>query len=97
MEVKKRILVFIPEFPVLTETFIERELEKLNEYEGIDLVIFSLKKGRGDISDSLKKKVVYDRLSFGDIFATILYFFLHFSELRKIFRELKKNSYPVKT
>ncbi|HQK41379.1 MAG TPA: glycosyltransferase [bacterium] len=97
MEVKKRILVFIPEFPVLTETFIERELEKLNEYEGIDLVIFSLKKGRGDISDSLKKKVVYDRLSFGDIFATILYFFLHFSELRKIFRELKKNGYSVKT
>jgi hypothetical protein len=58
MEVKKRILVFIPEFPVLTETFIERELEKLNEYESIDLVIFSLKKGRGDVSDFLKEKVV---------------------------------------
>jgi glycosyltransferase involved in cell wall biosynthesis len=90
METKKRILVFVPEFPVLTETFILRELEKINEYEDIDLTVFSLKKGKGSIPDSLKEKTVYWRLNIADALSTLPYFLLHFSKLRKIFLKIKK-------
>ena len=68
METKKRVLVFIPEFPVLSETFIERELSELVERGNVELVVFSIKKGIGYLSENLKTRVLYKRLGFTDIF-----------------------------
>ena len=75
METKKRILVFISEFPVLTETFIERELAKLVERGNVDLTIFSLAKGSGVVSEILENKIVYDRLNIKDFFLSLPYIF----------------------
>lgn len=60
----KKVLYFIPEFPRLTETFIEREVSKLVERGKLDVTIFSLEEGPGRMSPQLKDKVVYKRLSF---------------------------------
>jgi len=91
MDTKKRILVFIPEFSVLTETFIERELAKLAERGSIDLTVFSLARGKGVISEVLKNKVVYDRISIRDIFISFPYIFSNLPRLRKIFLDSKKS------
>ncbi len=85
METKKRILVFVPEFPVLTETFIERELAKLVERGNVDLTIFSLAKGSGVVSEILENKIVYDRLNIKDFFLSLPYIFSNLPRLRKIF------------
>lgn len=60
--VKKKVLIFIPEFPVVTETFISREVSKLVERGNLDVVILSLKRGEGTFLEGLENKVVYKRL-----------------------------------
>lgn len=70
---KKKVLVFIPEFPVLTETFIERELAKLAERDNIKLTVFSLAKGSGEISPVLQPLVKYKRISSVDVFFSVLF------------------------
>jgi len=89
MEGKKRVLIFIPEFPALTETFIEREISKLVERGNVDVNVISLKKGRGRLSDNIKDRVTYRRL---DIFTNISAFFIYLPKLSKlvqIFKELE--------
>ncbi|NMB91456.1 glycosyltransferase family 4 protein [candidate division WWE3 bacterium] len=81
METKKKILVFIPQFPVLTETFIERELSKLVERNNIDLAIVALSKGEGNVSDNLRNKINYKRLSLYDAPYILLFFLTHFSKI----------------
>ncbi|MBU0535015.1 glycosyltransferase family 4 protein [Patescibacteria group bacterium] len=93
METNKKVLVFIPEFPVLTETFIERELSKLVERNNVDLVVFSLKKGTGHLSENLRTKVLYQRLGFPDIFGILKYTFSHFDKISKIYGDLKPGSH----
>jgi colanic acid/amylovoran biosynthesis glycosyltransferase len=89
METKKRILVFIPEFPVLTETFIERELAKLEERGNVDLKVFSLAKGKGEVSEILENKIVYERPCLKDFFLSLPYIFSNLSRLKKIFLDLE--------
>lgn len=93
MKTNKKVLVFIPEFPVLTETFIERELSKLVERDNVDLVVFSLKRGTGYLSENLKTRVLYQRLGFADIFIILKYTFSHFDKISKIYRNLKPGSH----
>jgi glycosyltransferase involved in cell wall biosynthesis len=71
---KKKILIFIPEFPVLTETFIEREISKLAEFRNHEFVVFSLRKGTGALSQNLKDKVIYGRLTWFEALKASFYF-----------------------
>ncbi|OGC71481.1 hypothetical protein A2337_03375 [candidate division WWE3 bacterium RIFOXYB2_FULL_43_9] len=72
---KKKVIIFVPEFPVLTETFIERELAKLAERGNLDLSILSLQKGSGEVSSVLKPLVRYKRLSVSDIILSLRFLF----------------------
>jgi glycosyltransferase involved in cell wall biosynthesis len=90
METKKKVLVFIPEFPVLTETFIERELAKLAERGNVDLTIFSLKKGKNRLSDVLEDRVHYEKLTFGDFFTLLTFFVKNFSAISEAFFDFRK-------
>ncbi len=92
METRKRILVFVPEFPVLTETFIERELAKLEERGNVDLTVFSLARGNGGVSEILENKIVYGRLRPKDFFLSLPYIFSNLPRLRKIFFDSKKEA-----
>lgn len=85
MGTKKRILVFVPEFPVLTETFIERELAKLSERGDVDLTVFSLCKSKGALSDVLCNRVVYQRINLVDFFKGLFFFILNLSKIISVF------------
>src|SRR5665648_248479 len=89
METTKKVLVFIPEFPVLTETFIERELSKLVDSNIVYVVVFSIKKGTGYLSENLKRRVLYQRLGFSDICRILKYTISHLKQISQVYRELK--------
>lgn len=72
--VRKKILYFIPEFPRLTETFIEREVSKLIGLGNLDITVFSLKKASGVLSPTVSKHTVYKRLNFADLTLAFCYF-----------------------
>lgn len=60
---KKKILYFVPQFPVLTETFIESEISKLISFGNLDIEVFSLAPGSGKLSDNVKDHVHYEKLT----------------------------------
>ena len=62
VSLKKRVLVFVPEFPKLTETFIQREISKLIELGNLEITVFSLKKSSGKLLEGVSDHVVYQRL-----------------------------------
>lgn len=93
----KKILVFLPEFPVLTQTFIARDLEKLVEADNLEIKIVRLKKGSGELPKILENKVHNARLNFIDLLFSLKYLLIKknkVKELRKIIRgDLTKNDW----
>lgn len=73
---KKKVLYFIPEFPRLTETFIEREVSKLIELGNLDVAVLSLSKASGEMSSAVSAITSYERLTFKDIFLAIFTYIL---------------------
>lgn len=73
---KKRILYFVPQFPVLSETFIEREVSKLVEFGNLDLQIVSLQPGTGALSENLEGKIEYVNLSLFDCLKAFISYIL---------------------
>ncbi|KKS31941.1 hypothetical protein A2380_01200 [candidate division WWE3 bacterium RIFOXYB1_FULL_43_24] len=72
---KKKVIIFIPEFPVLTETFIEREIAKIAERGNLDLSVMSLLRASGEVSPVLEPLVRYKRLSILDLILSLRFFF----------------------
>ncbi len=68
----KKILYFIPEFPKLTETFIEREVSKLVELNELDIQVLSVKKATGFLSPNLSTKVIYRDINLLDFINGLL-------------------------
>lgn len=56
---KKKVLAFIPGFPVLSETFIEREIAGLAKSPNIDLTVVAVKQGVGFREKFLAEYVQY--------------------------------------
>jgi glycosyltransferase involved in cell wall biosynthesis len=67
---KVNLLVFVPTFPVVTETFIERELVKLAEMPKLHVTVLALAKGTGALDASLFGRVVYKKLGVVSFFPT---------------------------
>lgn len=78
---KKRVLYFVPEFPRISETFIEREISKLIEWDNLDITILSLAKATGSTSETVRARTVYKRLNFANFLGGLGYFF---TKTRKI-------------
>lgn len=72
---KKRVLYFVPEFPRISETFIEREISKLVEWDNLDLTVLSLAKATGSTSEAVLGHTIYRRLGIGDFLSGLEYFF----------------------
>ncbi len=83
MDIKKKVLVFVPKFPVLSETFIDREISKMTESAVLDIKILSLEKGQGMVSPNLVDKVSYYKLNVLDL---LLSFPMWFDYLPRILR-----------
>ncbi len=88
---KKKVLIFIPEFPALTETFIEREVSKLVESENLDVSVFSLKKGKGRMSDLTRQHLKYPRLSVFSFVCGLFFYLSHISKISVAFNTIKNN------
>lgn len=73
---KKRVLYFVPEFPRLSETFIEREISKLIELGNIDLKIFSMRRANGTMSKNVENATFYNKLTWKDSFLAGSYLLL---------------------
>lgn len=80
----KRLLVFVPEFPRLTETFISREISKLAESSKLDVQVVSLKPGNGKLPENLQERTHYRHLTPLDC----LYALPHFLRVRKALSSL---------
>lgn len=76
----KNILYFVPEFPVLSETFIEREITKLIEFGNLAIKVLSIKKASGFISPNTAKVTYFKSLNFIYLVKGLLYLF---SEAKK--------------
>ena len=70
---KKRVLYFVPEFPRISETFIEREVSKLIDRGNLNIVVLSLNKAAGSTSEEVLKRVIYKRLGILDFLGGLSY------------------------
>ncbi|OGC70082.1 hypothetical protein A2415_00595 [candidate division WWE3 bacterium RIFOXYC1_FULL_39_7] len=66
---KKNVLFFIPDFPVISETFIEREVSKLLQLDNLDINVLAIRKSTGTISPNVLNKTHYLRLN---LFSSVL-------------------------
>lgn len=82
---KKKIVIFIPEFPVLTETFIQRDIVKLVELGNLDISVLCLKKGTTHLDETLKDLVLQIDLSPLDILLSLRYLFTSKEEIKNFF------------
>lgn len=63
----KKILIFVPTFSNLSETFILREIDALDKSDKVDVHVVSLKEGKAELPGNLKPKVSYIPLRFTDV------------------------------
>jgi glycosyltransferase involved in cell wall biosynthesis len=70
---KKRVVYFVPEFPRISETFIERELAKLIDLDHLAITILALSKASGSTSSAVLAHTVYNRLSPADVVYGLAY------------------------
>lgn len=73
---KKRILYFVPTFPVLSETFIEREISKMVALGNVDITVIALAKGRGSMTANSERVTVFRRLDWQACIKATKYFLL---------------------
>lgn len=85
---QKKILVFIPTFPVLSETFIEREVDGLVRSRKLDVSVISLRKGVEFRSERAKRVTTFYRLNVADALLGLLYFFTAFGKTIKAWETL---------
>jgi colanic acid/amylovoran biosynthesis glycosyltransferase len=83
---KRKILFYVPSFPVLTETFIEGEINKLVERANLDVRVLALNGIRDKLPESLKNKVIYRKLNVITAFFGILFGISKFKTVTKTFR-----------
>ncbi len=72
---EKKVLFFIPAFPVLTETFIEREIVKLTERGKFEIIVLTLAGDAEKLPEILKNKVYYRRLNLINVLAGLIFLF----------------------
>lgn len=90
---KKRILFFIPTFPVASETFIEREVYKLVERNQLDIEVVALNSAGEFNYRELEFKAKYAKLKFSDVALGLISFLLgHPTRLLKAFNYSRQNN-----
>ena len=80
---KKRVLYFVPEFPRISETFIEREIAKLVDLGNLEITILSLSKASGSTSENVITRTVYKRLGILDFVGGLKYLITYHTESRR--------------
>lgn len=94
---KKRVLYFIPEFPRISETFIEREISKLVEWSNLDITVLSMAKASGSTSDEVLKRTLYKRIGIVDFIKGLAYLIAEPRKVIKLFREIGRPYFILKS
>jgi len=79
----KKVLIAVPTFSNLSETFILREVESLNKSKDLDINVVSLKKGKATVSDELNPKVIYIKIKPKDVLSSLGFFLKNFKSVLK--------------
>lgn len=82
----KKILIAIPTFSNLSETFILREVESLNKSSEIDVNVISLKRGKALVSEEISSRVTYLSLKFKDFVSSLNFVLKNFKPIWKVSR-----------
>lgn len=94
---RKRLLYFVPEFPMLSQTFIEREINELIKLNNLQITVFSLKQASGSTSEIVLKHTVFRALKVTELLTVFIFALLHF---KRIFTQLiwilRKGSNPAR-
>jgi colanic acid/amylovoran biosynthesis glycosyltransferase len=85
-EHRKRILYFVPEFPQISETFIEREISKLINLGNLDITVLSLNKATGSTSAEVLNKTVYKRLGLTDFLGGLFYLLTKTNKVVEVYK-----------
>ncbi|MBN1162286.1 glycosyltransferase family 4 protein [Patescibacteria group bacterium] len=88
---KKNVLIFIPEFPGLSETFIEREVAKLVEWGNMNIQVYSLKRGAGATSEKVIEKIRYHRLNISNLLFLPVFLLFRLGKVREAYKLVKIN------
>jgi glycosyltransferase involved in cell wall biosynthesis len=83
----KKILYFVPTFSNLSETFILREIDALDQRGKLDIHVVSLKQGKAALPDNLVYKVTYIKASLSDLISAIGFGFRNLVQIYRIFRK----------
>lgn len=86
---KKRVLYFIPEFPRISETFIEREVSTLIRWDNLDIKVLSLAKASGSTTEDVAQRVFYSRLNFWTFIAGLTYLLTKPAEVAKNYKVVR--------
>ena len=96
---KKKLLIFIPEFPVLTETFIQQEITQLVKCGHFDIRIFVLRKGDVSLDPEVEKAIYCKKLNAFTSFIGFFYFlkivFTKFPRVLSLYRDLKDKKVSI--
>lgn len=88
----KKVLFFVPEFPVISQTFIQREISKLVERDKLDITVVAMAKGEGFLDENLKDRVFYRKLTIKDSLFAVPYFFRGYKVIKTFLLLLKNNN-----
>jgi len=88
---RKKVLIFIPVFSKLTETFIKREVVELIKKNNLDITVFSLQKANVILDPCFNGKVVYQRINWLDVVISLKLFFSDFINNTKLLIEILNN------
>ena len=86
---KKKVLIFVPEFP--RETFIERDVTALIERGNLDVSVVTLKKGNQELPDFVADRVSVANLGIVNLASGLAYFFSKPGAVREIFSLARKD------
>lgn len=88
---RKKVLIFIPVFSKLTETFIKREVVELIKKNNLDITVFSLQKANVILDPCFNGKVVYQRINWLDVVISLKLLFSDFINNTKLLIEILNN------
>jgi len=91
----RKIVFFIPSFPVLTETFIEREVVKLVERGKVEVKVVSITGDCKKLPEVLKNKVIYQRINIFHIIWGLMFLITGFSKVREAFGVTSQKRKPL--
>lgn len=77
----------MPEFPRISETFIEREVAQLIDWGKLDITVLALAKATGSTSEKVLARTIYRRINLPDLLGGLFYLITKPGKVMKAWRQ----------